>query len=135
MNSDPEDSAIVSKSTIDRSVLQEFFTLAGDKPEAFLVEMIDCYLEAIPASIDAICQAIAISDLNALHQAAHTLKSNSASVGASAFVSYCQQIETIDNADKIRSLGKELLQQLEIKYSETKAVFLIERNRYQSYGV
>ncbi|CAN1212830.1 hypothetical protein TUMEXPCC7403_21675 [Tumidithrix helvetica PCC 7403] len=130
MNNDPADDEL-SSTTIDRSFLQEIFALAGAEPEAFLVEMIDCYLDAAPDLIASIHNAIATSDLNALKKAAHTLKSNSVSVGACALAKYCQELEAIDKSDSIESQANLLLQQLEVQYLKTKEALLIERQRYQ----
>ncbi|MEE3719051.1 Hpt domain-containing protein [Tumidithrix elongata RA019] len=131
MNNDTVNDENDSSPVLDRSFLQEIFALAGAEPEAFLVEMIDCYLEATPNLIEAIQNAIADSDLNALQRAAHTLKSNSVSVGACGLANYCQQLEAIDKSDSIKSQAKVLLQEMEIQYLETKEALLIERQRYQ----
>jgi HPt (histidine-containing phosphotransfer) domain-containing protein len=134
MNCDLIDNLTIDLPVIDRSVLQEYFLLAGDKPEAFLVEMIDCYLDAIPSLVEFIHRSILVSDVAALRLAAHTLKSNSASVGAIALVSFCEKLEAIDKLGIIESSAEGLIRQLEMQYDETKAVFLIERQIYLAQG-
>jgi HPt (histidine-containing phosphotransfer) domain-containing protein len=134
MNCDLIDNLTIDLPVIDRSVLREYFLLAGDNPEAFLVEMIDCYLDAIPSLIESIHCAISGSNVPALRLAAHTLKSNSASVGAIAFVSFCEQLEVVDRLGIIESSAESLLQQLEMQYDETKAAFLVERQIYLAQG-
>lgn len=82
-----------SSVTIDGTVLQSLCTLLGDVP--FLVEVVTCYLAETPKHLQIMQTAIGQTDWIALHDAAHSLKSNSAMVGAIALASLCANLEAM----------------------------------------
>ena len=93
---------------IDLAVLQELKEIAGGESE-LLVEVIDCYLEDSPKLLDEMSQAIQQQQAILLQRSAHSMKSSSASVGASNLSELCKELEyigregTTEGADKILS--------------------------------
>jgi two-component system sensor histidine kinase/response regulator len=77
---------------IDRDVLADLENSVGDDPE-FLREIVETYLEDAPAQLAAIREGLAGGDAQRAHRGAHTLKSNSASVGAMGLAALCQEME------------------------------------------
>ena len=74
--------------TLDFSVLDRLGQELGG-----LNELVQLYLDALPARCDAIAQALADSDVRGLGSAAHTLRSASAFLGAQALTALCDRIE------------------------------------------
>ena len=60
-----------------------------------LVRVIDSYLEESPKLLQAIATAVADKEVDLLQRAAHTLKSTSATLGATSFSALCQELEAI----------------------------------------
>ncbi len=79
-------------SELDRAALDELLSMV-DGDAAFLDEMIDTFLGDGPARLAELRLALASSDVTALRRAAHTLKSNSRTFGASTLAALCQELE------------------------------------------
>jgi HPt (histidine-containing phosphotransfer) domain-containing protein len=77
---------------IDRSALDALLETTGGDPD-FLAEMIDVFLADAEELLAAMDGALAAGDASALRRAAHTLKSNCRTFGASALADICQDIE------------------------------------------
>ena len=77
---------------IDRSVLDALLSL-GDGDSAFVLELIDLYLDDSAQRVQALTTAIDASDLATVERAAHALKSASANVGALALAEVCKETE------------------------------------------
>jgi HPt (histidine-containing phosphotransfer) domain-containing protein len=73
---------------------------------AFLIELIDVYLSDSPELIEQIRAGLASGDCESVRRAAHSLKSNSASFGATRLASASRDMEmiaksgTLDGADE-----------------------------------
>jgi HPt (histidine-containing phosphotransfer) domain-containing protein len=78
--------------TLDRAALDNLLDITGGDPE-FLDELIDTFLSDAEAQLAAMRQAIADGDETALLRPAHSLKSNSTNVGATALAELCREIE------------------------------------------
>ncbi|WP_199314051.1 response regulator [Leptolyngbya sp. FACHB-671] len=141
----------VSEPTIDAKVLQSFRAMAGEQSAAILTELIDCYLEEAPKLIEEIDAAIAHSDEITLRRAAHTLKANSATLGAIAFSNACKELELLgrncspDNRSKGHSengsnfnvndclaQGGDQATRLKIDYEQVKSALQLERHQEQA---
>lgn len=59
---------------------------------AFLIELIDCFLEDTGARLQAI-EAAAAGDLSALAKQGHTLKGSAANMGLAMLADACQELE------------------------------------------
>ncbi|CAN5584211.1 hypothetical protein BH23CHL7_BH23CHL7_16250 [soil metagenome] len=79
---------------IDRAVLDELAHSIGDDAE-FLRELVDAYLDDAPAQIASIRAGLAEGNVELVNRAAHTLKSNSATVGALSLAQMCRELESM----------------------------------------
>jgi HPt (histidine-containing phosphotransfer) domain-containing protein len=79
------------------AVLQEAVGDAG-----FVAELIDDFLDGLPAQLQVLRAAQSACDLELLHRSAHTLKSNAATFGAQAFERACRELE---NAARVGQSG------------------------------
>ncbi len=79
--------------TIDRAALDRLLeTTGGDA--GFLGELIDTYLVDTPGQLAALHRAAEAGDVGELVRPAHSLKTNSANVGAERLSALCRQLET-----------------------------------------
>ncbi|MDX6618169.1 MAG: hypothetical protein QOK36_555 [Gaiellales bacterium] len=87
------------------AALADLEETVGD-PE-FVAQLIGDFLDGLPAQLDVLRAAQSTRDLELLHRAAHTLKSNAATFGAERFESACRELENAARAgqpDAIRKL-------------------------------
>ncbi len=77
---------------LDIAVL-DALTASVDGDHAFVVDLIEAYLDDGAAQVDQVERAIAASDLGALVRPAHTLKSSSATVGAAPLAAMARELE------------------------------------------
>ncbi len=120
-----------SLTPIDTNVLQAFRQMVGENDSDIVAEMIDCYLEEAPKLVQAIATAIAQADAIALRAGAHTLKSSSATLGATTLTEICLQLEVISRTgDTEASIDK--LPQLEAEFARVKAALQVERQQPQA---
>ena len=118
--------ALASSDAIDTKVLQSFREMVGEDAEAFLAEMIDCYLEDTPKLLKDINQAIIEANAPNLRRAAHTLKSSSITLGAKNLASLCKEIEEIvENGYTQSGLA---YSQLECEYEKVREALLTINN-------
>ena len=68
--------------------------IGGDEP-ALLRELLTSHLQDTPALLEAMREALAAGDLEALERGAHTLKSSSALMGSAELSARCQRLETL----------------------------------------
>lgn len=112
---------------IDAEVIQEFRATAGESASAFLAELIDCYLEETPKQLQAMKASVAQGNAKAVQQEAHTLKSSSAALGATAIANISKKLEVM-NYTEINEAALEILQ-LEAEYQRVKVALEIERQQ------
>ncbi|MBD2100554.1 PAS domain S-box protein [Leptolyngbya sp. FACHB-261] len=110
--------------------LEAIREMAGDSCTEFLVEVIDCYLEDAPKLLQDIRAGIAQENVAALRLAAHTLKSTSAALGATAMAQLCQKLESIGDGS-ISAGAIEQVGQLEAEYVRVKTALQLERQQAQ----
>jgi HPt (histidine-containing phosphotransfer) domain-containing protein len=79
---------------VDRASLESLVAAAGGD-RSFLVELIDAYLEDSPLQLAAMQRALQELATEDLRRAAHSLKSNSASLGATSLAAQCKDMEDI----------------------------------------
>jgi HPt (histidine-containing phosphotransfer) domain-containing protein len=75
---------------IDRSVLDG---LSGAVGEDFLGELIDTFLEEAPGMFEEMKQALAANDTDGFRRAAHSLKTNANTFGASELAEQAKELE------------------------------------------
>jgi PAS domain S-box-containing protein len=110
---------ISTSSILDPEALASIQKMLGDDALDVLSELIDCYLTEAPKLLQTMSDAIAQADPIALRRAAHTLKSSSASLGASALTQLCEDVEAIGKANTL--LGStDKVSQLQTEYEQVK---------------
>jgi HPt (histidine-containing phosphotransfer) domain-containing protein len=77
---------------IDHAVLTQLLEDTGGDPE-FIAELVETFAQDGPEMLDEIRTAIASGDAGRLRRAAHSLKSNSASLGATRLAELSATIE------------------------------------------
>jgi signal transduction histidine kinase/DNA-binding response OmpR family regulator len=86
---------------IDVTVLNRLRNALGENGSALLVDLINIFLDDAPKKVASIVAAARLQDAQTLREAAHPLKSSSASLGARLFSELCQQIEDMGEKDLI----------------------------------
>jgi HPt (histidine-containing phosphotransfer) domain-containing protein len=74
----------------------------------FVAELIDTYLDDCPALLDGMRQALAEGSADAFRRAAHSLKSNSATLGAEALAETARGLEMKGRDDQLDEIGAEV---------------------------
>jgi HPt (histidine-containing phosphotransfer) domain-containing protein len=108
--------------------LQSLRQMAGAKATEVLAQLIDNYLAEAPQLLQAMRAAVATKDAAALHQAAHTLRSASANVGATSMCQLCKAVEAMGGAGTTAGALASVLQ-VETAYATVKAALQMERQR------
>jgi HPt (histidine-containing phosphotransfer) domain-containing protein len=93
------------RSVLDSAMLDQLRESVGDDPE-FLAELVDEFLQDAPAQLASLREAAASGVATDARRAAHTLKGNSRTFGATQLASLCQEAETAagnDDLDAVRS--------------------------------
>jgi HPt (histidine-containing phosphotransfer) domain-containing protein len=91
---------VTDQPVIDPSALAALSETTGDDPE-FLAELIDTYLNDAVELLDTIEAASASGDAAELRRAAHSLKSNSATFGATTLTSLARNLEDLGKAEQV----------------------------------
>ena len=94
-------------SAIDPAGFAALRELAGGD-EAFVAELIDAYLADAPAQLAAARAAVDAGDAAALVRPAHTLKGNSANVGAARLVELCRALEELGRSGSLDGADAQL---------------------------
>jgi signal transduction histidine kinase/DNA-binding response OmpR family regulator len=74
-----------------------------------LTEIVHQYLEDAPIRLQGVKDAIATQNPDALHRAAHTLRSSSSNLGALKFADHCKQLEDLGRAGMTAGASAETL--------------------------
>ncbi len=120
-----------SSNAIDAKVLQSFRKMVGEDADEILVEMIDCYLEDAPKLMEAIVISIAQANAQQLRHSAHTLKSNSATMGAKNLSDFCKELESL-GCDGNTIDGRDKLPLMLVEFEKVQAALQIERQKINS---
>jgi HPt (histidine-containing phosphotransfer) domain-containing protein len=102
--------------------------MVGENADEILAEMIDCYLEDAPKQLGAIATAVSRANPTLLRQAAHTLKSSSATLGATTLSNFCKDLELAARNGNTEG-GLDKVPQLEAEFERVKAALQIERQK------
>jgi HPt (histidine-containing phosphotransfer) domain-containing protein len=89
---------------IDPSALDVLSETTGDDPE-FLVELIDVFLTDAVDLLAAMAAAAAAGDAAELRRAAHSLKSNGATFGATGLTAVARRLEELGKAADLEAVG------------------------------
>ena len=90
----------MNEPVLDPAALDHLLEITGDDLE-FVDDLIDTYFEDATAQIAAMGAAAAADDAAAMVRPAHTLKSSSANVGASALAEACRTLEADARAGSV----------------------------------
>jgi two-component system, sensor histidine kinase and response regulator len=110
---------------INRAALDNLLATTGGDP-AFLAELIDTYFEDSATLLMVIRQALTEGSAEQLRRAAHSLKSNSASLGAEDLAVLCRELE---EQGRVGVLGgaAERLAQVEAEYERVRWALVAAR--------
>ncbi|NEP78189.1 MAG: response regulator [Okeania sp. SIO3B3] len=115
------------ETVIDLTDLKE---MTGGDSES-LVDVIDCYLKDSPKLLDKMSQAIKQQQVQLLEISAHSMKSTSASVGASNLSELCKELEYIGHEGTTEGADT-ILSQLEAEYQRVDAALRSELQTYRA---
>jgi HPt (histidine-containing phosphotransfer) domain-containing protein len=82
---------------------------------AVLAELIDSFLDDAPRLLSALQQAVDQHDATEVRRLAHSLKSNGADFGATAFAELCKQLEGLGKVGTLEGAA-ELVARLQVEY-------------------
>ncbi|MEQ8960252.1 MAG: Hpt domain-containing protein, partial [Coleofasciculus sp. C2-GNP5-27] len=108
---------------LDTKVWQSLKKLAGAKAHIVLDKIVGEYLDDAPERLQAIQSAIATQDAEALRQAAHSLRSSSANLGAVTLSLMCKELEALANAGITEVPAKQRVQ-VEVEYEKVKTALI-----------
>jgi signal transduction histidine kinase/DNA-binding response OmpR family regulator len=123
-----ENEKFLSCAPLDAKTLQSLRKMAGERANEVLAEIINNYLAEAPQLLQAMRAAVATGDACRLQQAAHTLRSASANLGAIALLELCKALEVMGGAGTTTGALAGVLQ-VEAAYETVKAALQIERER------
>jgi len=95
-----EGEAVSDTGAIDAKTFEELVSSTGGDP-AFVNELIDTYLGDAPPLFDQMRSALSSGDAETFRRAAHSLKSNSASLGALALSALAKELEMMGKANTL----------------------------------
>jgi CheY-like chemotaxis protein/HPt (histidine-containing phosphotransfer) domain-containing protein len=108
----------VTAITFDRTVLQE---LQNNMDSDFAMELIGDFYIAAPQMLAAMRHGLERKQAEELRRIAHTLKSNSASLGVMRLAELCQRLEANGKADVLDESTAAYLAQAEAEYDKAQA--------------
>jgi HPt (histidine-containing phosphotransfer) domain-containing protein len=100
--------------SIDQAALDELFESVGSDKE-FMDEIIEEFFQDTPGQLAIIQDSLSSGDAEALRRAAHSLKSNSASFGATHLHDLCMQLENMGKIGELDGAAG-LLAEIEVEY-------------------
>jgi HPt (histidine-containing phosphotransfer) domain-containing protein len=102
----------MDRQVIDRETYDQLKSMAG---EDFIGELIDAYLDDSPQLITAMRESLKSSDADVFRRSAHSLKSNSASLGAINLAALARELEMMGKAGDLTG-AQPVLDQLILEY-------------------
>ena len=116
---------MAGRGVLDETALGNLREMTGDDP-AFLAEIIDTYVADAGDLLATMRQAFRVGDAPELRRAAHSLKSNSATLGATELAALCQALEEQARSGAMDRAG-DLLAQIGAAYVEVEAALRAAR--------
>jgi len=92
-------------SVIDKTTFDELKQMSGDD---FINELIDTFLEDAPNMIAEIKSGLAANNADTFRRAAHSMKSNAATFGASQLAALAKELEMLGKENKLHEAGDKL---------------------------
>jgi HPt (histidine-containing phosphotransfer) domain-containing protein len=97
---------------LEVSALDSLRELGGDE---FVAEVIDTFLADAPGLLETLRSSLDVGDADELRRAAHSLKSNGATLGAGEFSQACRDVEQRAKERRLDGAG-ELVERIERAY-------------------
>ncbi|MEW6572968.1 MAG: ATP-binding protein [Bacillota bacterium] len=101
---------------VDAGVLEGLRKLQVEDGPDIVSQLIDIYLSDTPPRLAVLRQAVAEKDTSALFQAAHSLKSSSANIGALRLAAICRDLESMGRAGAIEGAAEKAVR-VEAEYA------------------
>ncbi len=90
---------------IDKTTFDELKQMSGAD---FINELIDTFLEDAPKIIDELKSALKADNVDSFRRAAHSMKSNAATFGASQLAALAKELEMLGKENKLHETGDRL---------------------------
>ena len=90
---------------IDQKTFDELKQMSGAE---FINELIDTFLDDSPKLIEEMESALKMNNVDSFRRAAHSLKSNAATFGASELFALAKELEMLGKENKINETGDRL---------------------------
>lgn len=90
---------------IDKTTFEELKQMSGDD---FINELIDTFLDDAPKMIAEIKSGLATNNADIFRRAAHSMKSNAATFGASQLAALAKELEMLGKENKLSETGDRL---------------------------
>lgn len=110
---------------LERAALEAIRALQSDAAPDLLARVVRLYFESAPDLIARLRSGLAAGDCDAVRVAAHTLKSSSANLGATALAELCKQLELAARAGAIGPAVPDA-QAIEREYEAVRAALRVE---------
>jgi len=127
---EPAPPAAASSSPLDTRALDQIRALQGNRKPDLLLKVIRIYLESSPDLVCNLHEAVDRKDAAALQRVAHTLKSSSANLGASAMAALCKELEEMGRTKELGGSGQTFVR-LEAEYKQVREALeaLLKRSK------
>ena len=90
---------------INQATFDELKQMSGTD---FINELIDTFLEDSPKLIEEMGSALKVNNVDSFRRAAHSLKSNAATFGASELFALAKELEILGKENKLNEMGDRL---------------------------
>jgi HPt (histidine-containing phosphotransfer) domain-containing protein len=114
---------VTTDSVLDAATLARLRESVGHE---FLIELVDTFLDDAPSQLATLRRAIEQGDADEARRAAHTLKSNGATFGATSFSERCRVLEDAAKRGELSQAG-ELLARVEADYADVASALVATR--------
>lgn len=116
---------------LDPFALDQLRPFKGHDGGSLLGNLIEIYLDQLPARVEGICNACRDGDAQATFKIAHMLKSTSASLGAYTLQALCQKFEEAGRKENLEDTGH-LLPSFLAETSRVRTALLDEKRKLVS---
>jgi CheY-like chemotaxis protein/HPt (histidine-containing phosphotransfer) domain-containing protein len=101
--------------TLEPGALDRLMETTGGDPE-FVAILLETFADEAPAILEELRGGLASGDSDAVRRAAHTLKSNGATFGATKLLALCAELESRARAGDLAD-GQQILRRVEASYA------------------
>jgi two-component system sensor histidine kinase/response regulator len=105
---------------VDGAVIEQLATITDSEGFSVLGELLNAFLAAAPARLDALDRAVAAGDLAGVADQAHALTGSSASFGARGMAGLCRQLRAVAEQGDVDPT-RPLLRDLHAEFSRVRA--------------